>query len=99
MSDSSAANIEVKNAATGRTTAITGPSRPQVIATVSTLGSGVEIRKARGDSRLAPFCWSPSEIGTTPQEQIGSGSPNNDAQSALFRLRPPRKRSTPSVRR
>ena len=55
--------------------------RAQLIAIESTPVSGVAMRNATVAPLLAPCRTSPSAVGSTPQEQRGTGTPMIDAQS------------------
>ena len=66
-------------AAIGRAIAITGPMSPQVKRIESTPDSGVVVRKERLAGSLAFLRRSSTAIGTTPQLQIGNGTPTSAA--------------------
>ncbi len=71
----------VSSAASGRHTANTGPINAYVARIESTPVCGVEIRNPAVAPRPAPCRRSPVEIGITPHEQIGSGTPTSTARS------------------
>ena len=83
----------VTAAATGRTTAMTGPSRAYVSRMDVTLVSGVEIRKESVAPRLAPRLRSVTAVGSTLQEHSGKGTPMSVA-STTERVRAPRNKPT-----
>ena len=59
----------------------------------STPVSGVEIRNETVAPLVAPWRRKPRAVGSTPQEQSGSGAPIADAQSTDLTLPVPKKRS------
>ena len=88
----SPATIAVMIATSGRTAVMRGSMRAQLIAIESTPVSGVAMRKATVAPLLAPCRTSPSAVGSTPQEQRGTGTPMIDAQSTDLTRPGPRKR-------
>jgi len=76
-------------AATGRTTASTGPNSTQERATESTPVSGVAIRKEVVEAREAPLRCREKAAGRVPQEQSGSGAPIKAARNTAPGPLPP----------
>ena len=70
----------VINAATGRTTVMTGSSMAQETAMESTPDSGVDIMNASAAPSLAPCFFNPATTGMTPQLHRGTGMPKNAAR-------------------